>query len=382
MSDAHTFYPFVEGSADDQDSPRQKPPKLEVNYPARIAVYDDPSAAPRVVVIEPKGVREYLEEITATVVKLAKEQGSVIPFMVIREVVENFIHSYFRQPTISILDGGNTIRFSDQGPGIKEKSLALEYGTSSATEEMKQYIRGVGSGLPYVQQYLQDKGGSLTIEDNISGGTIVTISAVAQGQKPTQMGNQVSYQAQQPQPYGYGAPQTYQPQTWQMSSQAAPGTTGQTWRQPPQPVYGYPSPDALSQGYPPAYPPQQGGYQTGGNPPASYSPYSQGGYQQQSMPNYAEPSLTPPLSQVPGGGTPAQDLLPISDRGRLILSYLVSHDGVGPTELTRQFGHSQPTWSRELQALEEMGLIAKRRGEQKRTLTPAGRAVIAGWNQS
>ena len=36
----------------------------------------------------------------------------------------------------------------------------------------------------------------------------------------------------------------------------------------------------------------------------------------------------------------------------------------------------------ELQALEEMGLIAKRRGEQKRTLTPAGRAVIAGWNQS
>ena len=171
---ARDFYPFVEDDQTNRGDAAEHP--LEVRHPARIAVYDDASAAPRVVVVEPGEVRSYLEEITATVSRLAREQGGAIPFMVIREIVENFIHAYFQAPTITILDDGNTIRFSDQGPGIKEKSLALEYGTSSATEEMKHYIRGVGSGLPYVQQYMADKGGSLEVEDNISGGTVVTIS--------------------------------------------------------------------------------------------------------------------------------------------------------------------------------------------------------------
>ena len=164
------FYPFVEGT---EEEGREA---LEVTHPARIAVYDDTAAAPRVVVVEPRDVRGYLEEITSEVSRLSREQGGSIPFMVIREIVENFVHAYFEAPTITILDGGNTIRFSDQGPGIKEKSRALEYGTTSATEEMRHYIRGVGSGLPYAQQYMIDKGGSLEIEDNISGGTVVTIS--------------------------------------------------------------------------------------------------------------------------------------------------------------------------------------------------------------
>ena len=154
---ARDFYPFVE-NGETTPADADAAPSLEVRHPARIAVYDDASAAPRVVVIEPKDVRDYLEEITATVSRLSREQGGTVPFMVIREIVENFIHAYFQAPTITILDNGNTIRFSDQGPGIKEKSLALEYGTSSATEEMKRYIRGVGSGLPYVQQYMADKG--------------------------------------------------------------------------------------------------------------------------------------------------------------------------------------------------------------------------------
>ncbi len=46
------------------------------------------------------------------------------------------------------MDKGNTIRFADQGPGIAHKDLVQEPGFSSATEPMKRYIRGVGSGLP------------------------------------------------------------------------------------------------------------------------------------------------------------------------------------------------------------------------------------------
>ena len=171
---AHTFYPFVENGAD----AAADMPSLEsmVVYPARVAVYDDAAAAPRVVVVEPRDVRSYLEEFTQVVTKLSHEQGGKIPCMVIREIVENYIHAYFMSPTISILDDGNTIRFSDQGPGIASKERALEYGTTSASEEMKRYIRGVGSGLPYAQQYMVDKGGSLSIEDNIDQGTVVTIS--------------------------------------------------------------------------------------------------------------------------------------------------------------------------------------------------------------
>ena len=120
---AHTFYPFVENGAD----AAADMPSLEsmVVYPARVAVYDDAAAAPRVVVVEPRDVRTYLEEITQVVTKLSHEQGGKIPFMVMREIVENYIHAYFMSPTISILDDGNTIRFSDQGPGIASKERAL-----------------------------------------------------------------------------------------------------------------------------------------------------------------------------------------------------------------------------------------------------------------
>ncbi len=170
------FFPFVEENTNQNEKNVSPENALTVRYAARIAVYDDKAAAPRVVLVEPKDVRAYLDEIAATVNRLAHEQGGQIPFMVMREIVENFIHAHFVAPTISIMDNGNTIRFSDQGPGIKEKNRALEFGTSSATEEMKSFIRGVGFGLPYAQQYMVEKGGSLTLEDNISGGTIVTLS--------------------------------------------------------------------------------------------------------------------------------------------------------------------------------------------------------------
>ena len=180
-----------------------------VCYAARIAVYDDESAAPRVVVVDPSDVRSYLEEITAQVTSLSHQQGGSIPFTVIREIVENLIHAYFIEPTISILDRGNTIRFSDQGPGIRYKDRALEYGTSTATEEMKRYIRGVGSGLPYVQQYMESKGGCLLIEDNLTQGTVVTIStdparAARAHQSDAAAPVQPPYAAEQPQPHAYG----------------------------------------------------------------------------------------------------------------------------------------------------------------------------------
>lgn len=141
----------------------------------RIAVYDDLRSEPRIIDIQPKDIVEYIEEIASTTYELAQAKGSSIPYTIIKEVCENFIHAGFKEPCISILDSGNTIRFTDQGPGIEDKERAQLPGFTTATSEMRKYIRGVGSGLPIVKEYLSFSNGKLTIEDNMRAGTVVTI---------------------------------------------------------------------------------------------------------------------------------------------------------------------------------------------------------------
>lgn len=312
---AEAFYPFVENKGT-SDSPHDE--ALVVRHAARIAVFDDVAAAPRVVVVEPTDIRTYLEEITKTVTKLAQEQGGSIPFMVIREVVENLIHAYFIEPTISILDHGNTIRFSDQGPGIGDKERALEYGTTSATTEMKRYIRGVGSGLPYAQQWLEDKGGSLTVDDNIHRGTIVTISLAHGTDEDTYP------ELHDPAPM----PQAYQ-----------------------QPTQGWP----VQQPYQASYQPQQGWIQ----PPYPTYPTQMPAQVYQQAPYQQMPTTVPA----------------ISERGLFALHYLMTHESVGPRDLNAVQKLSEATWSRELSQLDTLGLTSKQ-GGQKRKLTPQGRAYL------
>lgn len=147
-----------------------------VDATARIALYDDLKSAPRITKIEPDKTNEFIEHLTTTVYEQSHLIGGKIPYTLIREVSENFIHARFREIVVSILDGGNTIRFADQGPGIREKEKAQQPGFSSAIEPMKDYIRGVGSGFPIVKDYLDEREGSIVIEDNIVSGAVVTIS--------------------------------------------------------------------------------------------------------------------------------------------------------------------------------------------------------------
>lgn len=372
---ARDFYPFVEkdpstsNSSQPRDvvkngvqnpgenisSPSQVP--MEVSTPARIAVYDDAAAAPRVVMVEPKDVRSFLEEITATVNRLSHEQGGTIPFMVIREIVENFIHAYFKAPTITILDGGNTIRFSDQGPGIKQKDLALEYGTSSATEEMKHYIRGVGSGLPYAQQYMVDKGGSLDIEDNLGGGTVVTISTHPREDPPA---------PQAPMAGTYGQP--YQ-QQWPQQPQPFGQTYGQQWpTQPWQQPYGQQTPAGMPQ--------QQTGWQQSqpyGLPWQQQAPAGMPAQQQpwQQAAPMGQPAAQQPYAPMAGMPAAAPQL---NERSQAILGFLSAHELCGPTDLANALGGSNATWSRALQDLAGQGVVIK--DSQKYRLTGYGQSLI------
>ena len=147
-----------------------------VDATARIALYDDMKSAPRITEIGPAPTAEFIENLTTTVWEQAKLVGGNLPYTLIREVSENFIHAQFREIVVSILDGGNTIRFADQGPGIKEKDNARKPGFSSAIEPMKKYIRGVGSGLPIVQDYLDSSEGTIVMEDNLTTGSVITIT--------------------------------------------------------------------------------------------------------------------------------------------------------------------------------------------------------------
>ena len=138
-------------------------------------------SAPRITKVEPAPTDEFIEHLTTTIYEQSHLVGGKIPYTLIREVSENFIHARFREIVVSILDNGNTIRFADQGPGIKEKEKAQHPGFSSAIEPMKDYIRGVGSGFPIVKDYLDDREGSIVIEDNIVSGAVVTISLEKKG---------------------------------------------------------------------------------------------------------------------------------------------------------------------------------------------------------
>lgn len=148
----------------------------EVKNPARIAIYDDLKSSPRIVEVSPNETKAFIGELAANVYNEANAAGGKIAYSVIKQVAENFIHANFNEVVVSIMPGGNQIKFSDQGPGIKDKEKAKLPGFSSATQQMKQYIDGVGSGLPIAGEFLKASNGELIIEDNVDTGTVVTLN--------------------------------------------------------------------------------------------------------------------------------------------------------------------------------------------------------------
>lgn len=335
-------------------------------YAARIAVYDDMLSTPRVIVIDPQDVRTYLEETTNTVYQCMKEQGGHISLMVIREIVENFIHAHFAEPIISILDGGDTIRFADQGPGIDDKERAFDFGVTSANSKMKRYIRGTGAGFPMVQEYLENAGGAVSIEDNMGSGTVVTVSLDPKRVQEIERAG------------GRGAavrPETEQP------TYPLPGAFAQqpmaTQQMPPL-GYSQQFPQQYQQGYQQPY--QQ-------MPQQQYNPWAQQmrpqPYQQwpqsfqQQMPTVQSSQQPAAQMMYPNAANqyaqPQPDVF-VSDRGNAALGYLAQNQACGATDLARAFGNSAPTWSRTLNDLAQAGLVIKH--GQKYHLTELGAARV------
>ena len=147
----------------------------------RIVVYPQ-GGEPEITEVSAANPRSATQKFTRTASEKVREAGGKVPEESIREVVENLIHAGYNGVVISVLDGGNVVRVSDKGPGVENKSRAMEFGFSGATPEVMREIRGVGAGLGIARAAAEKAGGRVTIEDNIGGGTVVTISVTGEAQ--------------------------------------------------------------------------------------------------------------------------------------------------------------------------------------------------------
>jgi len=141
----------------------------------RIAVYPR-SGEPEVTEVAASNPGSATAKFTRLVMDEVRAVGGKVPEESVREVVENLVHAEYRGVVISVLDGGNVVRVSDKGPGVQHKDRAMEFGFSGATPEALRDIRGVGAGLGIARAEAEKVGGTVTIEDNIGGGTVATIS--------------------------------------------------------------------------------------------------------------------------------------------------------------------------------------------------------------
>ena len=336
-----------------------------VDTVGRIALYDDLRSAPRVVEIKPADTAAYIEALASTVYEQSHGAGGTIPYTVIREVSENFIHARFKEVVVSILDKGNTIRFADHGPGIPSKEKAQMPGFSSAVEPMKNYIRGVGSGLPIVREYLESSHGTITIEDNLGTGAVVTVSLVREEDDPlddwdetdvlSSKGEYIpgsSYASETAavhQPYGVPLTAGSEPYPSNpagiypsMGSSSAPGATPV-----PAPSYGAPY-----QGYP-----SYGAY---GAAPTAYPAYG----------------AAPALAAYPGYPSAVMPAPALSERERIFLKLLLKEGTLRNKDFSDLTETPASTTNTTLNRLREAGL-GEMVGKQ-RALTPYGRQIAQG----
>ena len=157
------------------NSSQGNPNRNIVDIPVRIAVYDNMRSIPRIIDLNFNDINNFINETSEKTYNLSHEIGGRIPYTIIKEIIENLIHADFKEVIITVLDSGNHIIVTDQGPGIEDKEKAFLPGYTSATSKMKEYIRGVGSGFPIIKETITFSGGSVDVKDNIKRGTVISL---------------------------------------------------------------------------------------------------------------------------------------------------------------------------------------------------------------
>jgi hypothetical protein len=141
----------------------------------KVAVYPK-SGEPEVSEVSAASPGAASEKFSRVIMDKIRDSGGRVPEEALRELIENLIHAEFRGVVVSVLDHGNVVRISDKGPGIDHKERAFEFGFSGATPEAIREIRGVGAGLGIARAAAEKVGGTVSVQDNLGGGTVATVS--------------------------------------------------------------------------------------------------------------------------------------------------------------------------------------------------------------
>lgn len=330
-----------------------------VNTVSNIAVYDDALSGPRVIKIQPSDTGAYIEALASTIYQSSQELGGSISYTIIREVSENFIHAQFKEVLVTVRDGGNTIIFADHGPGIPCKDKAQMPGFSSAVEPMRNYIRGVGSGLPIVREYLEMSRGTITIEDNLGTGAVVTISVAGDdGEDALNEMAAQSYAGGAP-AYGMAAPEAA-PQAIAMPQGAQPIPLQQSPYQghviaSPTPAQPYAAPGAVYGGMPVVVQTSYPAAQIGG----SYLAAAPG------QPAYEVVGGQPPI--------PGASAAHLSSTQTRFLQTLLVEGPLGNKDVAAALSITASNTTNNFNKLKQLGYVQKYDG--KYVLTPLGQQV-------
>ncbi len=87
-----------------------------------------------------------------------------IPAEIVRKVaiamyeaeINTVIHGGGGECEAEILEDAIRVTFRDKGPGIKDISLAMQEGYSTATHQIRELGFGAGMGLPNIKKYTDD----------------------------------------------------------------------------------------------------------------------------------------------------------------------------------------------------------------------------------
>lgn len=133
-----------------------------------VTVHEPPSA----------GFREFRDYVLDFILQVTNDSGMPFPSIALREIIDNLVHAIPCTVSVVVDPALCRIYISDTGPGIPRLDLAMEPGYSTATEEQRAYIRGVGLGFPLAQRNLADMGGNLHVSSEPGKGTYVCLSLV------------------------------------------------------------------------------------------------------------------------------------------------------------------------------------------------------------
>lgn len=150
--------------------------RSQVSAPTiRIAVFRSAGEPPETTDVASRDVRELVRRVVGLVHSAVSSMGGSVAPEAIREVVENLVHAGFRGASVTVLDGGNEVVVADHGAGMIDEERAIRPGFSTASEELRSTIRGVGSGLSVAADSMARVHGEVTVGRNLGGGTVVTL---------------------------------------------------------------------------------------------------------------------------------------------------------------------------------------------------------------